>query len=166
MSELSGVRLRATFDHVAHGARSIKSLVPIYRDLLGGEFVGGGENPRVGFRAVQLAYEGGGKVELLEPMEGSLFLESFFRRVGEGGLHHVTYKVPDIDEALDAARSAGLEPFGVHTEDARWQEFFLHPRTAGGALIQLAHAELEPADKKARRTLEEFLEHPSDHWVS
>ena len=89
----------ATFDHVAHAARSIKSLLPVYRDLLGGQFVGGGENPRVGFRTVQLRYPGG-KVELLEPMEGSSFLDSFFLRVGEGGLHHVTYKVADIERAL------------------------------------------------------------------
>jgi methylmalonyl-CoA/ethylmalonyl-CoA epimerase len=157
--------ISATFDHVAHGTRSIKSLVPIYRDLLGGEFIGGGEVPRVGFRTVQLRFEGGGKVELLEPTEGSEFLESFFRRVGDGGLHHITYKVRDINEALEASRLAGLEPFGVHLEDPFWQEFFLHPRTTGGALIQLAHAGSELGVKSGpAMSLEEWLENPTSYW--
>ncbi|MGO9196639.1 MAG: VOC family protein [Acidimicrobiales bacterium] len=157
--------IHATFDHVAHATRSIKSLVPIYRDLLGGEFIGGGESPRVGFRSVQLRFEGGGKIELLEQMEGSDFLESFFRRVGDGGLHHITYKVPDINEALLAARAAGMAPFGVHLEDAFWQEFFLHPRTTGGALIQLAHATFEiGVEQGPRMSLEEFLENPTNYW--
>lgn len=155
----------AVLDHVAHGARSIKSLLPLYRDLLGGEFIGGGENTRVGFRTVQLRFAGGGKVELLEPLEGSSFLDSFFRRVGEGGLHHITYKVPDIEAALETARRAGMEPFGVHLEDAYWQEFFLHPRQAGGALIQLAHVGYEPpADARPPMTLEQFLEQPTNYW--
>lgn len=164
MPEFAGIR--AIFDHVAHGTRSIKSLVPIYRDLLGGEFIGGGESPRVGFRTVQLRFAGGGKVELIEPLEGSNFLDSFFRRVGDGGLHHITYKVEDIEEALDAARRAGLEPFGIHLEDSHWQEFFLHPRTTGGALIQLAHAGFESggAPPPPPMSLDEFLENPRNYW--
>lgn len=162
MSELAGIR--ATFDHVAHGTRSIKSLVPLYRDLLGGEFVGGGENLRIGFRSAQFAFEGGGKVELIEPTEGSHFLDSFFSRVGDGGLHHITYRVPDIHEALEAARRSGLEPFGVNLDEPHWQEFFLHPKAAGGALIQLAHAGYVTNPERRVLSVEEFLEDPRDYW--
>ncbi|MGH9298435.1 MAG: VOC family protein, partial [Acidimicrobiales bacterium] len=128
--------IKATFDHVAHAAHSIRSLLPLYRDLLGGEFIAGGENDRVGFRSVQLQFANGGRVELLEALEGSSFLEGFFKRAGSGGLHHVTFKVADIDDALAAARRHGLEPFGVFTEHEHWQEFFIHPRSANGALVQ------------------------------
>lgn len=135
----------ARFDHVAHGTRSILSLLPIYRDLLGGTFVGGGDNDRVGFRYVQLAYRGGGRVELIQPLTGSSFLDSFFGRVGDGGLHHMTFKVPDIHRAVESARAHGLEPFSIFTEDRSWQEAFLHPRITGGALIQLACSPFDPS---------------------
>ncbi|MDA8037783.1 MAG: VOC family protein [Actinomycetota bacterium] len=151
----------ARFDHVAHAARSITSLLPLYRDLLGGEFIGGGDNPRLGFRTVQLRFAGGGRVELLEPLANSCFLESFMRRSPAGGLHHVTFKVDDIEEALSAVRSAGLEPFGVNLEQASWRELFVHPREAHGTLIQLASSEVEwdPATVPPPPiSLEDFLE--------
>jgi methylmalonyl-CoA/ethylmalonyl-CoA epimerase len=44
------------FDHAAHAAPSIRSLLPIYRDVLGGRFFAGGDNVRVGYRAVQLDF--------------------------------------------------------------------------------------------------------------
>ncbi len=164
MPEIAGID--ATFDHVAHATPSIRSSLPVYRDLLGGRFIGGGENPRTGFRAIQLIYSGGGKVELIEAMEGSGFLDSFFRRSPDGGLHHVTYKVPDIEEALDAARRTGFEPFGVHLEEPMWQEFFLHPRATGGTLIQLAHSQFDESDRVASISVEEFLENPVRGWES
>ncbi len=161
-----GPLLRATYDHVAHAASSIRSLLPIYRDLLGGEFIGGGENPRVGFRTVHLRFEGGGKIELLEPTEGSSFLDSFLAKMGDGGLHHVTYLVPDIEEAIEACRKMGIEPFGIFLEMSFWKECFLHPRSAGGALIQLAQPGFDPDEHSGpSMTLEEFLEHPRNYWA-
>lgn len=157
--------IKAKFDHVAHGTRSIRSLLPLYRDLLGGEFVGAGENPRVGFRSVQLAFANGNRVELLEATEGSTFLDSFFRRTGDGGLHHVTFKVDDINVALEAALANGFDPFGVYLEQEFWQEFFLHPKSAGGALVQLAASPFEmTAELRPPMTLDEYLDNPRNYW--
>jgi methylmalonyl-CoA/ethylmalonyl-CoA epimerase len=150
----------ATFDHVAHAATSIRAMLPVYRDLLGGEFVGGGDNPRVGFRTIQLRFKGGGRVELLEPLAGSTFLDSFLARNGNGGLHHLTFKVPDILAAIESAERNGLAPFGVHLGNPIWQEAFLHPKRAHGALIQIAQSSFDtsaPMDPP-RVTLEEFLD--------
>ena len=159
--------VEARFDHVAHAARSIRSLLPLYRDLLGGVFVGGGDNPAVGFRAAQLRFSNGARVELLQPLEGSTFLDSFFRRNGEGGLHHVTFKVDDIEVALAAARASGREPFGVNLGWPQWREFFLHPRDASGALIQLASsaAGWDPATAPPPPfSLDDFLERGGAAW--
>ncbi len=150
----------ASFDHVAHGAASIRSLLPVYRDLLGGVFVGGGDNSRVGFRTVQLRFAGGGRVELLEPLAGSRFLDSFLARNGDGGLHHVTFKVADIEAALAAAERIGLTPFGVHLENPVWKEAFLHPRQANGALVQIAQSSFDLTEPLPPPpvSLEEFLD--------
>ncbi len=127
----------ATFDHVAIAVPRIVDALPLYRDLLSGEFFTGGDNPRLGYRGIQLTYRGG-KVEILEPLAGSSFLDTFFARRPIGGLHHVTYLVPDLEAAIDATEGAGYTVHGEHTEDARWQEVFVHPKQANGLLLQFA----------------------------
>src|SRR5205085_8797529 len=91
--------LDAVFDHVGVAAPRLRDLLPIYHDLLGGRFLQGGDNARVGYRALQLAYHDGTKIELLEPLDGSTFFDSFFRRTAGGGLHHVTFTVGDMPAA-------------------------------------------------------------------
>ena len=85
-------------DHVAVAVRSIKAALPLYRDALGGEYLMGGDADG-SWRWVQLRFPGGGKVELLEPLEEG-FLTRFLERYGEG-LHHITFKTDDIREAVE-----------------------------------------------------------------
>ena len=122
-------------------ARRIRDLLPIYRDLLGGTFANGGDNTRVGYRALQLRYANGHRMELMEPLEGSHFFDTFFERSNLGGLHHVTFKVDDIKPVIEAMRAMGCSPTGLFLEDASWLEVFLHPREAFGTLIQLAQSD-------------------------
>jgi methylmalonyl-CoA/ethylmalonyl-CoA epimerase len=137
----------AVFDHAAHAAPRVADLLAIYRDQLGGELLYGGDNTRVGYRGVVLGFRRGGKVELLEPLPGSTFLDSFFARHPHGGLHHLTFRVGDLAEAIDRARAAGFDVIGENHDDPSWREAFLHPRSAGGALIQFVQA---PADHPQR----------------
>ncbi len=130
----------ARFDHVAHAAPRIRDLLPMYTQLLGGELCSGGDNPRVGYRAVQLAFPGGRKLELMEPTAGSAFFDRFFARHPAGGLHHVTFRVDDVRHVVARARAAGYAVVGEHYEDERWQEAFLHPRAAHGVLVQVVQA--------------------------
>ena len=94
----------------------------------------------VGYRALHLGFADGSKVELMEPLPGSTFLDSFFRRTGGGGLHHITFKVPDMGRALRRLQDLGYSPTGLHLDDPYWQEAFLHPKHAHGTLVQIAHA--------------------------
>jgi methylmalonyl-CoA/ethylmalonyl-CoA epimerase len=133
-----GLPLDAIFDHAAVAAHRIRDLLPLYRDLLGGEFHLGGDNVRVGYRGLQLRYRDGSKIELLEPLKGSSFLDSFFKRSPLGGLHHVTFKVVSMDEALAALRELGYDVCGESDIDPTWHEVFVHPREALGTLLQIA----------------------------
>lgn len=131
----------AVFDHAAHAVPSIRQVLPIYRDLLGGVVEGGGLNPWGGHLAVQFLYRGGGRIELLEPVRpDSPSVGGFLARNPRGGLHHLTFKVADFPAALAALTAAGLEPFGTRDEGEGWKETYLHPRVTGGALIQVAYA--------------------------
>jgi methylmalonyl-CoA/ethylmalonyl-CoA epimerase len=126
----------ARLDHVAHAGRSIHELLPLYQDVLGGQFYGGGDNRRVGYRAVVLSFPGGGKVELMEPLGDGGFLDSFLQRNPLGGLHHVTYYVDAIEVAIASAERLGLSVVGAWFERADYKEAFLHPRSSFGALVQ------------------------------
>jgi methylmalonyl-CoA/ethylmalonyl-CoA epimerase len=133
--------IAASYDHVAVAAPRIRDLLPLYADLLGGTFYAGGDNTRVGFRAVQLALANGARIELLEPLAGSTFFDRFFQRTGGGGLHHVTCKVPDIHLAIAAADRAGFTPTAAFFDDPAWREVFLHPKETNGVLIQLVQSQ-------------------------
>ncbi len=132
--------VRAVFDHAAHAAPSIQDLLALYRDQLGGRFLYGGDNARVGYRGVVLGFEGGGKIELLEPLPGSSFLDSFFTRSPLGGLHHLTFRVADLVDACARARSAGFVLIGENHDDPNWREVFVHPRAAQGVLVQFVQS--------------------------
>ena len=139
-------------DHVAVATRSIKAALTLYRDALGGEYLMGGDAGG-SWRWVQLRFPGGGKVELLEPL-GEGFLARFLARYGEG-LHHITFKTDDIEEAIAELEGRGYELVDVSTDDAEWREAFLRPSLAHGTLIQIAQSAL--SDEEASEHL-----HPSN----
>jgi hypothetical protein len=97
-----------------------------------------------GFSPAQLQYANGARVEVLQPWEpeNNDFLRRFLDHSGPGP-HHLTFKVPDINAALERVQSAGFEPVNVRLSDPGWREAFLHPRQATGVVVQLAQAEHE-----------------------
>ena len=134
--EVAGLadELGATFDHVAIAGRRIRDMLPLWRDALGGRFVVGADNPEIGWRCVRLELAGVWCLELIEPLAGSTFLDSFLRSRPEGGMHHVTFLVDDVRAAYSRFASRGYEPFGA---DESWFQMFVHPRRSGGVLLQL-----------------------------
>ena len=75
------------------------------------------------------------------------FLHRFLAARGPG-IHHVTFKVPDLRAAIERARRHGYEVVGVSELHPAWKEAFLHPKQAQGIVVQLAesHPELEPEE--------------------
>ena len=105
--------------------------------MLGGEFFEGADSPPNRFRWVQFRMPGGAKIELIAPTSEDSFLSPFLDKRGDG-LHHLTLKVTDMDEAIKRAEAAGQRVVGRSRLGNNWEEAFLHPSTAHGAVIQLA----------------------------
>ena len=81
-------------------------------------------------------------VELLQPLGPETVVGRFIAKRGEG-LHHVAYRVADIDATLAALTDAGVE---LIDSEARIgirgsRVAFLHPKATDGALTEL----VEPA---------------------
>ena len=92
-------------------------------------------------------------------IEHNDFLDRFLNRSGPGA-HHLTFKVPNLADALTEVRRHGLEPIGINTGDPEWMEAFLHPKQSSGIVVQIAEAPSPwssppphdyPADRRMRR---------------
>jgi methylmalonyl-CoA/ethylmalonyl-CoA epimerase len=152
-ADLAG-KLGATFDHVAIAGRRIRDMLPLWRDTLGGRFVVGADNPVIGWRAVRLELDGIWCLELIEPLPGSSFLDGYLRRHPDGGLHHVTFLVDDVRAAFQRFAARGYEPFGADEEGF---QMFVHPRRAGGVLLQLMRRYPRGRDGARVMTVEDVL---------
>lgn len=133
------------FDHVACGVSRIDEIAPLLEFELGAAAYRGG--PGIGFRGGQWAFAGEGRLELIEP-DGAPggFLHRFLNTHGPG-IHHVTFKVPDIHAARDRAIGLGYNVIGFRDEQPAWKECFLHPKQAGGIVVQMA--EVDPEAEEA-----------------
>lgn len=129
----------AVLDHVAHAVPRWQSVWDRYATDLGAVWASGGPGP--GFAPAQLRFANGARVEVLMPsnVEVNDFLARFLAHNGPGA-HHLTFKVPNLEEALGLVRSTGLEPIGIDMSDPEWMEAFLHPKVATGIVVQLAEA--------------------------
>lgn len=131
--DLSGLIER--FDHISLAVRRVEKALPLTK-FLGATFIHGADHIRNQFRWVQFRLEDGSRLELIAPLSPESFLQRFLDRRGEG-LHHVTYKVTDVEVAAARATEFGYRISGLHLDPA-WSEVFLHPGDANGVLIQLA----------------------------
>jgi methylmalonyl-CoA/ethylmalonyl-CoA epimerase len=110
---------------------------------LGGTVMSGGL--AIGYRPMQVFLgdeHEGMKLELLEPhaAEQNDFLDRFITRHGEGP-HHLTFKVDDIEDALERVRAFGITPVGVDLSFPIWREAFIQPKDAHGTVVQIASSD-------------------------
>src|SRR5260370_38718044 len=94
---------RARIAHVGVAVASIAEALTFYRDVL--ELTPGPPETADGATIVSLPF-GDVDVELLEPREpGSPVAKFLASRVP--GMHHICYRVPDLDRAFERCRAAG-----------------------------------------------------------
>jgi catechol 2,3-dioxygenase-like lactoylglutathione lyase family enzyme len=124
------------FDHIALGLPRIADAVPFLVGVLGGvphSGMRGGPD----FRFGTWRYSGGGKIEVIEPIGEDSFVSRFLAARGSG-IHHVTFKVPSLDEACERARVRGYDIVGYDDSYDDWKTAFLHPKQALGIVVQFA----------------------------
>ncbi|NNN21201.1 MAG: hypothetical protein HKL80_04275 [Acidimicrobiales bacterium] len=126
-------------DHVATAVENWEDAWPTVVGVLGGKWKSGGFN--LGFAPAQLSFANDMRIEVLMPsdVEHNDFLRRFLDHSGPGP-HHLTFKVHDIEAALDEVRSAGFEPTGVSIGNPWWKEAFIHPKQALGVVVQIAQS--------------------------
>jgi methylmalonyl-CoA/ethylmalonyl-CoA epimerase len=143
-------------DHVAIATWDATGPVKLFTEVLGATFFDGNDEHHAGFRWLQFLFPGGGKVEVIEPLNDQGFLYRFLTKRGEG-LHHITVYVSDLAVAIEQVRAAGYEPVDINLDFDVWKEAFIHPRDANGVLLQLAENPIPDTPNPALRPLGEYL---------
>ncbi len=130
------------FDHIAIAARRMADAPAVLVGALGGAPTGDG-GPSGAYTWGQWAFAGGGRLEILEPLGDDGFLHRFLAARGPG-IHHVTFRVPHLDEACGRAVAHGFPIVGHDDSDPGWAEAFLHPKEALGIVVQLVESRATP----------------------
>ena len=132
----------SAIDHVGIAVSDIDAALALYGDALGMPLV---HRETVSDQGVDAALldVGDGHVELLAPLGPDTPVGRFLARNG-AGLHHVAYRVADVEMTLDAARAAGLRLIDKtpRTGIRGSRVAFLHPAATGGVLTEI----VQPAE--------------------
>jgi methylmalonyl-CoA/ethylmalonyl-CoA epimerase len=121
--------------HIGIAVADLEAALAFYRDVLGlmphpPETADGADIVSLSFGDVQ--------VELLASTDPASPITKFLAKRGPG-IHHICYRVPDLDAALAACRRAGYrlvdEQPRIGVEGRRIA--FLHPKTTAGILLEL-----------------------------
>lgn len=121
--------------HVGIAVSDLDTALAFYRDVLGLE----PHPPEVvdGAKILALPF-GESEIELLAPLEAESPIGRFIAKRGPG-IHHICYRVPDLDAAIQACRAAGyrLVDEVPRTGAAGRRIAFVHPTATAGILLEL-----------------------------
>ena len=125
-------------DHIGIAVNSLEEVLPIYRDLFGREADDSLDFPS---QKVKIAFFSAGEssIELLEPTSDDSPISKFLQKRGPG-VHHICYRVENLDESIANLKEKGYKPLdetprpGAHNTKV----CFFHPKQTGGVLIELS----------------------------
>lgn len=132
-----------SIDHVGIAVADLDAAVEFYRSTFGFPLVHEEMNEEQGVREAMVAIgDSGCCLQLLAPLTPESTIARFLERSGPG-IQQLAYRVSNIEAAMAAARSEGMrllydEP---RRGTANSRINFVHPKDAGGVLVEL----VEPA---------------------
>jgi methylmalonyl-CoA/ethylmalonyl-CoA epimerase len=124
-------------DHVAVAVQSIGAVVPAFEAVTGAT---ASPVEPVASQGVAVCFIGAGatKIELIEPLTADTPVARFLARRG-AGLHHIAYRVDDIEATLDDLAGRGFDLIDRTPRPGALghRVAFIHPRSTGGVLVEL-----------------------------
>ena len=121
--------------HVGVAVPDLEVALAFYRDVLG--LLPHSPEMTDGATIISLPF-GESEVELLAPLDPAGPIARFLQRRGPG-IHHICYRVPDLDRALDACRKAGYRLIDQTPRIGAGGRriAFVHPKATAGILLEL-----------------------------
>lgn len=132
--------MKTQLDHVGIAVHSLAQAIPAFEAALG---VIAGNAEEVDDQKVRVVFlkTGDPGIELLEPTSPDGPIGKFLAKRGEG-IHHLSFEVEDLEEALTRCRAAGLKLIDEQPRKGAAGKLiaFLHPKSTNGVLIELSQA--------------------------
>ncbi|GAA2508129.1 methylmalonyl-CoA epimerase [Winogradskya humida] len=132
-------------DHVGIAVADLDEALAFYSETFGMHCVHEERNEEQGVREAMIATDPdgtGARIQLLAPLRPDSAIAKFLDRNGPG-LQQLAYTVKDVEAASDALRARGLRLLyeSPRRGTAGSRINFVHPKDAGGVLVEL----VEPA---------------------
>lgn len=128
----------AVIDHVGIAVAELEPAIRFYVEVLGGQLRHRERNDEQGVEEAMLSFGDGAEVQLLAPTGPQSPIAAFLDKRGPG-LQQLALRVPDLAAATAALAAAGIRL--LYDKPRRGTAGsainFVHPRDAGGLLIEL-----------------------------
>lgn len=126
-------------DHVGVAVADLDSAIAFYRDVFGLRLTHVEINEQQGVHEAMMEVgDSGSSIQLLAPLGPDSAIAKFLDRSGPG-IQQMAYRVADIEDACAALRASGLRLLydtpKVGTAGSLIN--FVHPKDAGGVLVEL-----------------------------
>jgi methylmalonyl-CoA/ethylmalonyl-CoA epimerase len=127
--------MNSSVAHVGIAVSSIAEALPFYRDVLG---ISPGHPETADGATIVSLHFGPMDVELLEPSDPASPIAKFLAKRGPG-IHHICYRVPDLDAALARCKARGYRLIDETPRRGAGERriAFLHPKSTNGILLEL-----------------------------
>jgi methylmalonyl-CoA/ethylmalonyl-CoA epimerase len=131
--------LLLAIDHVGIAVPDLDEAIAFYRDTFGMRVLHEETNEEQGVREAMVGVgDSGSCIQLLAPLDERSTIAKFLDRNGPG-MQQLAYRVRDVEEASRILRERGVRTLydtsRRGTSDSRIN--FLHPKDAGGVLVEL-----------------------------
>jgi methylmalonyl-CoA/ethylmalonyl-CoA epimerase len=128
----------SAIDHVGVAVPDLDAAIAFYTDTLGGRLSHRETNESQGVQEAMISFGAGTQVQLLAPLTPESAIAGFLDRNGPG-LQQLALRVDDVRAAAAEARAAGIRTLydEPRTGTAGSSINFLHPKDAGGVLVEL-----------------------------
>jgi methylmalonyl-CoA/ethylmalonyl-CoA epimerase len=139
--------LFTAIDHVGVAVRDLDAAIEFYETTFGMRLAHQETNEEQGVREAMIAVgDSGSCIQLLAPLDEGSTIAKFLDRSGPG-VQQLAYRVTDVDAVSAILRERGVrllydEP-RRGTSDSRVN--FIHPKDAGGILVELVEPAAQPA---------------------
>ena len=130
-------------DHIGVAVKNLDDAAKKFKDLLGLD-VAEKEHVEDQGLAAALIPTADARFELLNPTSPESVVGRFIERRGEG-VHHICFEVDDIAGEIASLKGREVQLIqGAPRKGFVGQVEFIHPRAAGGVLVEIAQVTLKP----------------------
>ena len=124
-------------DHIGIAVKDLDQAIKLYKDAFGIEpslvYESAYTKAKIAFIPI-----GETRIELIQPSNPESVVGKFLEKKGEG-IHHISFKVKDVDQSLMEIESKGVQLIDKKSRQVRENErvAFLHPKSTNGVLFEL-----------------------------